>query len=118
MPASTATALRDFALIYGVTIWGFAISWLAIVVAITTKTAREHLPFAPTWWSFTFPLGTLVTGTSELAITCGVDALKYIAAALYVALICAWATVTTRTLTASIRRSVVPEPARPTGVLS
>lgn len=105
-PASTAPALHDFALIYGMTIWGFAIAWLAVAAAITAHTAREHLPFAPTWWSFTFPLGTLVTGTSELAITSGVDPLRYVAAALYTALICAWLIVTTKTLAPSVRDNV------------
>jgi tellurite resistance protein TehA-like permease len=93
-------------LIYGVTIWGFAMAWLTIAVAITTKTAREHLPFAPTWWSFVFPIGTLVTGTSELALISGSDVLKYIAAALYLVLLCVWLTVATGSLTASLRGQV------------
>ncbi|MCW2618235.1 MAG: C4-dicarboxylate transporter, partial [Modestobacter sp.] len=32
------------------------------------RTARQHLPFSLTWWSFTFPVGTVVTGTSGLAV--------------------------------------------------
>ena len=36
--------------------------------AITVHTARtQGLPFSLTWWSFTFPVGTVVTGTSELS---------------------------------------------------
>jgi tellurite resistance protein TehA-like permease len=97
-PAGIATAFRDFAVVYGMPIWGFAVAWLALAIAITVKSAREGMPFAPTWWSFTFPLGTVVTGTSLLAASSGLDALKYIAAGLYVALLCAWLTVTSRTL--------------------
>ena len=82
------------------------LAWLTIAAAITTKTAREHLPFAPTWWSFVFPLGTVVTGTSELALTSGSDVLKCIAAALYSVLLCVWLTVATRSLAASLRGQV------------
>jgi C4-dicarboxylate transporter/malic acid transport protein len=113
---NTATALHDFALIYGVTIWGFAMAWLAIAIAITTRTAREHLPFTPTWWSFVFPVGTIVTGTSELAVTSGVDALKYTAAGLYLVLLSAWVTVATRSLATSVRSSIAA--ARPIRALS
>ena len=47
-----------FALLYGVPTWGFAMMWLALAAAITVRTARRGLPFALTWWSFTFPAGT------------------------------------------------------------
>jgi C4-dicarboxylate transporter/malic acid transport protein len=95
--AQTTIALHDFALVYGLATWGFALAWLLIAVAITIRTASDHLPFAPTWWSFTFPLGTVVTATAELTIISGADAFKYIAAGLYVGLICAWVTVAART---------------------
>lgn len=103
VPAGTATALRDYVLVYGVPVWGFAVAWLALAIVITVKTVRDDLPFAPTWWSFTFPLATVVTGTSELALFSRVDALKYVAVALYVAVICAWVIVAGRTLTTSLQ---------------
>jgi C4-dicarboxylate transporter/malic acid transport protein len=99
-----AAALHDFALIYGVPMWGFAMAWLAIALTVTARTAREHLPFSPTWWSFTFPLGTVVTGTSELAVVGGVDVLKYVAVALFVGLVAAWTTVASRTVRQELRR--------------
>ncbi len=90
---TTASALHAFGLIYGVSVWGFAMAWMALAVMVTARTLREHLPFAPTWWSFTFPLGTVVTGTSELAANGGIDALKYLAVVLYICLLAAWAIV-------------------------
>ena len=62
--------------LYGVPVWGFAMIWLAIAAAITTRTARDHLPYSLTWWSFTFPVGTLVTGTSVLALATHADFLR------------------------------------------
>lgn len=103
VPAATAHALHEFALIYGVPVWGFAAAWLVLAVAITVKTARDDLPFAPTWWSFTFPLGTVVTGTSELALFSGVNVLKYVAVVLYVAVVGAWVVVAGRTVATLLR---------------
>jgi C4-dicarboxylate transporter/malic acid transport protein len=108
--ASTAAALHNFALLYGVVIWGFALAWLTIALMITIRTARDHLPFAPTWWSFTFPLGTVVTGTSQLAVTGDLHALRYVALGLYVGLVCAWATVAGRTLVTSLRQPATTPP--------
>lgn len=59
-------ALSMFALCYGVPVWGFTMFWLALVSALTLRQFRDGLPFAPTWWSFTFPVGTVVTGTGAL----------------------------------------------------
>jgi tellurite resistance protein TehA-like permease len=60
------------------------------------RTARHRLPFRLTW-SFTFPVGTLVVGTSELAIRTGATELVSVAVVRYIFLVGAWATVTART---------------------
>jgi tellurite resistance protein TehA-like permease len=77
--------------------WGFAMLWLTIVIAITVRTARNHLPFGLTWWSFTFPVGTLVLGTSELALHTGAEPLTWAAVSVYVGLVAAWVTIAART---------------------
>ncbi len=56
--APYARALQATGVVYGAPVWGFAMVWLAIAAAITVRTARKHLPFSLTWWSFTFPVGT------------------------------------------------------------
>ena len=87
-----------FALLYGIPTWGFAMLWLAIAGSLTVRAARKGLPFGLTWWSFTFPVGTCVTGTIGLAARTGDDALRYAAAALFVLLVAAWLTVAVRTV--------------------
>ncbi|WP_216870459.1 hypothetical protein [Modestobacter excelsi] len=67
VPAPFNTAFQALGLVYGLPVWGFAMMWAALAIAITVRTARQHLPFSLTWWSFTFPVGTVVTGTSSLA---------------------------------------------------
>ncbi len=97
LPEPYATGATVFGLLYGVPAWGFAMVWLALAASVTIRTARRKLPFALTWWSFTFPVGTCVTGTSALAAHTHLPALAGIAVALFVFLVVAWATVAVRT---------------------
>jgi tellurite resistance protein TehA-like permease len=87
-----------FALLYGIPTWGFAMLWLAIAASLTVRAARKGLPFGLTWWSFTFPVGTCVTGAIGLAARTGDDALRYAAAAMFVLLLAAWLIVAVRTV--------------------
>ncbi|MCW3158604.1 TDT family transporter [Micropruina sonneratiae] len=100
MPAPFGEAFHALALLYGVGVFGFALLWLAIATMVTVRTARAErgLPFSLTWWSFTFPVGTMVTGASGLAEVTGLAALKVIAGLLFVLLVVAWATVLVRTV--------------------
>jgi C4-dicarboxylate transporter/malic acid transport protein len=111
--APYAGTLHATGVIYGVPVWGFAMAWLAIAAAITVRTAREHLPFSLTWWSFTFPVGTVVTGTSVLALATDAGFLRYASVALYALLIAAWLTAATRTTRGTINgRLFRPTPFR------
>jgi len=97
--APYATGLRAFGLVYGLPVLGFALLWLALVAAITLRTARNGgLPFAPTWWSFTFPVGTCVTAASGLSRSTGAEALTGLALALFAGLLVAWVVVAGRAL--------------------
>jgi C4-dicarboxylate transporter/malic acid transport protein len=102
LPGLYAAALQAFALIYSIPVLGFALLWTGLASAITLGTARQHLPFALTWWSFTFPVGTVVTGTSALATGTGSTAISWLAVAYYLALVMAWATVALRTARGSL----------------
>ena len=79
--ASTAHALLVVALVYGFAMLGFALLWTVIALAITIRTAREHLLFSLTWWSFTFPVGTCVTGLNGLALHSGLTVVAVLATA-------------------------------------
>jgi tellurite resistance protein TehA-like permease len=110
-----AAALQVFGLVYGLPVLGFALLWLTLAVVITLRTARDGgLPFAPTWWSFTFPVGTCVTGASGLARTTGADVLTLLALVLFGGLLAAWLVVSTRALR-SARFSQSPGAIRSSG---
>ncbi len=97
LPAPYAGSAAGLALFYGLATWGFALLWLAIAAALTVRTARAGLPFSLTWWSFTFPVGTVVTGTSGLATRTHLPVLLVAAVGLYLFLLVTWATVLVRT---------------------
>ena len=98
LPEPYAAGAAVFALLYGVPTWGFAMMWLALAAAITVRTARRGLPFALTWWSFTFPVGTCVTGTIGLAARCHADVLRGASVLLFALLLVAWLVVAARTV--------------------
>ncbi|MGW1076772.1 TDT family transporter [Streptomyces sp. NPDC002537] len=97
LPTPYAQGLAVFALVFGVVTWGFAMLWLALAAAVTVRTARTGLPFNLTWWGFTFPVGTCVTGTTGLAARTGAEVFTWAAVALYALLVIAWAVVAVRT---------------------
>jgi C4-dicarboxylate transporter/malic acid transport protein len=97
LSTSDAHAERMLALLYGVPTWGFAMLWLAFAAAITLRTARRGLPFTLGWWSFTFPVGTVVTGTAELALYTHLHLLVWASCALYGLLLAGWLAAATRT---------------------
>jgi C4-dicarboxylate transporter/malic acid transport protein len=101
LPVPYATGAAVAALLYGVPVWGFAMMWLVLAAAITLRTARTagcRLPFALTWWSFTFPVGTCVTGTIALATRSHDLLLRDVSVVLYILLVLAWLTVVVRTV--------------------
>ncbi|EQD82572.1 tellurite resistance protein TehA-like permease [Saccharopolyspora erythraea NRRL 2338] len=112
VPPPYSTGLAVFGLVYGVPVWGFAVFWAAIAALITLRTARAKLPFSLTWWSFTFPVGVVVTGTSELAERSHAAVFAVAAVLFYAGLVCAWAVVGVRTLRGCVRGTLfAPGPA-------
>lgn len=107
LPEPYGSAGAVVGLFYGVPVWGFALLWLALAAALTLRTARRGLPFSVAWWSFTFPLGALVSGTNALAARVHSGLFTGTATALYALLVAVWATVVVRTVLA-LRRPAEP----------
>jgi tellurite resistance protein TehA-like permease len=98
------SAGRLLGILYGVPTWGFAMLWLVLAAAVVI---RAGTTFSLTWWSFTFPLGTCVTGTSTLAAATHAALFSVAAVALYALLAALWLTVAAKTLAAvEVRGSV------------
>ena len=85
--------------LYAAPVLLLALAWTAVVARLLLRTSRTGLPFTLTWWSFTFPVGTVVTGTSGLAAATGSAPLAVAACALFAMLVGFWTVVAVRTLT-------------------
>ncbi|MGO9511574.1 MAG: TDT family transporter [Mycobacterium sp.] len=105
-----AEDMNAFAILYGVPVWGFAVLWIALATALTVRTLRRGMPFALTWWSLTFPVGTFVTGTSQLAVHTHLPAFKVAAAIAYFGLLSTWILVTIRTARNSLHGNLLQLP--------
>ncbi|MEU4658671.1 TDT family transporter [Streptomyces sp. NPDC023723] len=78
------------AVLYGVPVMGFALLWLASATAHVVRARRHGMRFSLTWWSFTFPVGTCVTGAGALARHTGLAGCAALALLLYAVLVVAW----------------------------
>ncbi|BBX09216.1 C4-dicarboxylate ABC transporter [Mycolicibacterium aichiense] len=105
-----AAGLNAFAVIFGVPVWGFAILWIALAAALTIRTLRRGMPFALTWWSLTFPVGTFVTGTTQLAVHTNLPAFEVAAVVAYAGLLSTWLLVAVRTARGSLRGNLLNPP--------
>jgi len=113
VPAPYAGGFEAFALLYGVPVMGFALMWLALAAALVVRAMRHGMTFAMTWWGFTFPVGTCVTGAAGLARHTGLTAYTWLAVALYALLVTAWAVAGLRTLRGLLSGALLAAPPAP-----
>ncbi|GAS86269.1 tellurite resistance protein-like permease [Mycolicibacterium brisbanense] len=99
-----------FSILFGVPMWGFAVLWIALATGLTVRTLRRGMPFALTWWSLTFPVGTFVTGTTQLAVHTHLPAFKVAAVIAYAGLLFTWCLVAARTTRGSLRGNLFQPP--------
>jgi C4-dicarboxylate transporter/malic acid transport protein len=105
-----AENMNAFAILYGVPVWGFAVLWIAMATLLTVRTLRRGMAFALTWWSLTFPVGTFVTGTAQLAAHTHLPAFKVAAVVSYAGLLFTWLLVAVRTARGSLRGNLMKVP--------
>ncbi|NGN64296.1 TDT family transporter [Streptomyces sp. A7024] len=103
-----AGAAQAFAFLYGAPVMGFALLWFAFAAALVVGAVRDGMTFAMTWWGFTFPVGTCVTGAAGLARHTGLDALFWLSAALYAFLVAAWLIALVRTVRGVASGALLP----------
>ncbi|GAB2645629.1 TDT family transporter [Gordonia jinhuaensis] len=105
--AVVATGLHVFGIVYGLLMGGFGVLMFGLATLLTVYVARRGLQFSLTWWSFTFPVGTCVTGASALGAALSLNALDDVAVCLYALLVAAWVIVATQTLLGSFRGTLL-----------
>ncbi|MCG7207775.1 TDT family transporter [Streptomyces arenae] len=90
VPAPCAAGFGLLAVLYGVPVMGFAVLWLALAGAHAVRAWRLGMRFTMTWWAFTFPVGTCVTGTAALGRHTGLAVYDWLATVLYGLLVAGW----------------------------
>ncbi|MBF6174214.1 TDT family transporter [Nocardia blacklockiae] len=99
LPPLYARGMAVFSVVYGLIAWGFAMLWLALALAVTLRTRRNgELRFTLSWWGFTFPLGTCVTGSTALYHHTGALMFAVPGVALYLLLVSVWTVVAAHTV--------------------
>jgi C4-dicarboxylate transporter/malic acid transport protein len=117
VPASYSGGFGVLAVLYGVPVMGFALLWLAFAAAHVMRARRHGMGFSMTWWAFTFPVGTCVTGAEALARRTGLLAYDWLTVGLYLLLVAAWGTAALHTARGLVSGELLagprPAPAEP-----
>lgn len=80
-------------------LWGFGVWWLAMASLLTLAARRAgQLPFALSWWGFTFPLGAFVAASLRLSPLTGIGGVDAVGVACWGLLLGLWALTLLRTL--------------------
>ncbi|MFF6980617.1 TDT family transporter [Streptomyces sp. NPDC008343] len=90
VPEPYSEGFGVLAVLYGVPVMGFALLWFGLATAHVVRARRHGMGFAMTWWAFTFPVGTCVTGAEALGRHTGLVVYEALAVGLYVVLVGAW----------------------------
>ncbi|MFJ4921581.1 TDT family transporter [Streptomyces sp. NPDC088725] len=106
-------AFGAFAVLYGVPVLGFALLWLVLAGALVLRALRRGMRFSMTWWAFTFPVGTCVTGAAGLARRTGLVVFDVLAVGLFCLLVLAWAVAWSNTLRGLLSGALLAAPPAP-----
>ncbi|MFI8518125.1 TDT family transporter [Streptomyces sp. NPDC085481] len=112
LPAPYDHGFTVFAVLFGVPVTGFALLWLALAGALVVRARRRGMGFAMTFWAFTFPVGTCVTGAEGLAQHTGLAVFRWLAIGLYVLLVAAWLVAGAHTLRGLLSGALLAGPGR------
>ncbi|CAM5440754.1 TDT family transporter [Streptomyces purpurascens] len=110
VPAPYSQGFGVLAVLYGVPVMGFALLWFCLATVHVLRARRHGMRFAMTWWSFTFPVGTCVTGAEALGRHTGLVAYEGPAVLLYAVLVVAWGTAAAGTVRGLLRGELLAGP--------
>ena len=86
--------------LFGFLFWGFGIWWVIMAIVMTLhyiNIKRLKLPYAMSWWAFTFPLGAYVAASHTISSLFKIPLIDYIGFALYWLLVIFWVVTFVRT---------------------
>ena len=96
---STFISVKEPFWVFGLIFWGFGVWWFFIAVIMTLHYIRKlKLPYAMSWWAFTFPLGAYVASSHLVSNIFNIKIIDYFGLMLYFLLLCIWIITFIRTL--------------------
>jgi len=88
---STFITMKEPFFVFGLIFWGFGIWWVLMAIIMTLYyRKRLGLPYALSWWAFTFPLGAYVVASHSVATIFHLAIVDFIGFALYFLLVFFW----------------------------
>jgi C4-dicarboxylate transporter/malic acid transport protein len=100
-------AARQAATVLMLLLWGFAVWWLVMAILLTLAArSAGQLPFALSWWGFTFPLGAFVAESLYLDKLLGWSTFLAIGVAAWLLLCGLWLITALRTARGVISGSI------------
>lgn len=68
IPSQIAHGFELFAVLYSVPFFWFVLLWTCMAILLALRAHRRQMKFALTYWAFTFPVRTCVTGITQLKL--------------------------------------------------
>ncbi len=88
---SSFITVKEPFFVFGFLFWGFGIWWIIMAIALTFYYIKKlKLPYAMSWWAFTFPLGAYIAASHLISLLFKVQLINYIGFALYWLLVIFW----------------------------
>lgn len=88
LPFSAPSGTLLFA---GLLLWGFGVWWVVMAALLTVAARRRGmLPFALSWWGFTFPLGSFVSASFRLGRAAGLPGVELVGIGCWALLLALW----------------------------
>jgi C4-dicarboxylate transporter/malic acid transport protein len=98
---------REPFLFISLLLWGFGVWWLVMAALLTWAAHRSgKMPFALSWWGFTFPLGAFVAASLRLSPLTGIGGVDTVGVACWLLLLAVWSVTLLRTLRGVISGAV------------
>ena len=88
---SPFVTMKEPFFVFGLIFWGFGIWWTLMAIVMTLHyITKLKLPYAMSWWAFTFPLGAYVAASHLIFKIFSFELIDYIGFGLYWLLVFFW----------------------------
>ncbi len=89
--ATPFISIREPFFVFALLFWGFGIWWVMMAILLTIHYIKKiSLPYAMSWWAFTFPLGAYSAASHKIAMLFNIPIIDHIGFCLFLLLLFLW----------------------------